>query len=225
MLNRWRRDRKLKKVKPGDGHPMKPYRWWQPLTRSMFSHEHRAQDGGTETYTVSVDYFDFSSTSGAYRADLYRNGKHHASADLPALFSVPGGHIEVAATLTGLKRIHFIPQGAHAKEGRLLTPDPRSGEGLRAALDRSHPAVSAWIGRGAVVVLLIALILGIPQTIEAITHVPWVAENIGTFTSPIQLPAWANTALLIAGALAALERALTIRYHWLLDGDFGEWDD
>ena len=26
------------------------------------------------------------------------------------------------------------------------------------------------------------------------------------------------------GGLAALERALTIRYHWLLDGDFGEWD-
>ena len=42
---------------------------------------------------------------------------------------------------------------------------------------------------------------------------------MGTFTSPIQLPAWLNTALLVAGIIAAFERALTLRNHWLIDAD------
>jgi hypothetical protein len=34
----------------------------------------------------------------------------------------------------------------------------------------------------------------------------------------VQLPVWANIALTIAAAVASTERALRLRYHWLLDG-------
>jgi hypothetical protein len=33
------------------------------------------------------------------------------------------------------------------------------------------------------------------------------------------LPAWANTTVTVAGVLAATERALTLRNHWLIDLD------
>jgi hypothetical protein len=42
-----------------------------------------------------------------------------------------------------------------------------------------------------------------------------VAEQVGTFTSPIRLPQWAKVALPIAGAVAATERAMTFRSQWL----------
>lgn len=51
------------------------------------------------------------------------------------------------------------------------------------------------------------------------SQLDWVAERFGTFTSPFALPAWANTGLLILGILAALERALTLRSHWLIDAE------
>lgn len=180
---------------------------------------------GGVVYTVDVDFFDFSSYSGAYRVNVYRNGAHHAYADLPASFPVEGGQIEAAASFAGLKRIHYVPQGASAKDGQLLTPDPQSGEGLRAALGRRAPALSRWLGRAAVAILITALLLGLPQTVEAVTAIPWAAENLGTFESPLHLPAWANTTLVVAAALAVVERALTMRHHWLLDGDAGLWDE
>lgn len=74
------------------------------------------------------------------------------------------------------------------------------------------------IGIVSITVLLIALVLGVPQIIEQISHIPPVAERFGTFTSPIQLPAVLNITLVIAALLASTERALRLRYNWLLDG-------
>ncbi|MGW4798552.1 hypothetical protein ACWEPC_39655 [Nonomuraea sp. NPDC004297] len=44
-----------------------------------------------------------------------------------------------------------------------------------------------------------------------------IAENLGTFASPIHLPRWLNISLAFGAALASTERALRLRYHWLLD--------
>lgn len=35
----------------------------------------------------------------------------------------------------------------------------------------------------------------------------------------MSLPSWLNTTLTVAGVLASLERALTLRNHWLPDVD------
>ncbi|MBP2191160.1 hypothetical protein [Nocardia goodfellowii] len=50
-----------------------------------------------------------------------------------------------------------------------------------------------------------------------VTHLPLWTNRWPPFVSPIDLPAWANTTLTIAAALAGIERALTFRHHRLLD--------
>ena len=100
-----------------------------------------------------------------------------------------------------------------------LRPHPRTLEGLRARFGRRYPRASALIGAIAVVVLLVGLVMMVPQAAELITQIDVVAENVGTFTSPISLPAWLNVTLVVAGVLAATERALTLRNHWLIDAD------
>ena len=67
--------------------------------------------------------------------------------------------------------------------------------------------------------LLIGVVLMLPQAAELITSIPPVAERVGAFTSPMQLPAWLNVTVTVAGVLAAVERALTLRNHWLIDAD------
>ncbi len=67
------------------------------------------------------------------------------------------------------------------------------------------------------ILLVIPLALLIPQLIEVISGVPPITDRIGTFTSPIQLPAWLNLTLTVGAAVASTERALRLRYNWLLD--------
>lgn len=228
MTNR-RRRRQMQNVSPGDGHRLPRFHWWQMLWRSMFWLRLPTAETATvrreaEEYAVVVDYFDSSSEDGNYVAQLYCNGRHHAQAELPTAFPVTGGVIEVAATMTGLKRIRYVPEGARSNEGWLLTPEPRSAEGLRAHLAERNPQLSFWLGWIAVVVLIATLLLGIPQLVETVTSVPWVTEHIGVFASPVQLPDWINATMTFAAILAGIERALTVRYHWLIDGDLGNFD-
>lgn len=74
------------------------------------------------------------------------------------------------------------------------------------------------------VVLIIALVLGVPQLIEDITRIPPVADAVGTFVSPFHLPVWANISLVLAALVASTERALRMRYNWILDGGFFDGD-
>lgn len=60
---------------------------------------------------------------------------------------------------------------------------------------------------------------------EQISSIPPVAERVGTFDSPVALPAWFNIGLTVAALLASTERALRLRYHWLLDGGLFDGDD
>lgn len=203
------------RTEPGDGHALQRYRWWQPFSRSLF-HLHLSGEGGAAE-TWSVDVRHGGDSNGEVRAQLYRDGVHHARSKLPATFAIPGGAIEVVATGFGLRRCHYV---AHDGTELQLVPDPGSAEGRRARLERTHPALSRAIGIASVSVLVFALLLGLPQIIEQITQIPPIADSIGTFNSPFRLPAWANILLFVATIVASTERALRLRYNWLLDGGF-----
>ncbi|HJF15973.1 MAG TPA: hypothetical protein K8V32_14485 [Enteractinococcus helveticum] len=212
----WGFGRKKKKLRPGDGHRLKPFRVWQGLTRSLFYAPLETSDGGAKLYAVNVNYFDWDDT-----ADLYLDGVHTAQADLPAEFPVEGGTIEVATSTYGLKRMHFVDRTGQA---RVLKPDPASAEGLRARFAQRAPRTSRLIGILAVVILLTLLPIGLLDLAEIITHTEFAQQYIDPFTSPIRLPDWATTPALVLSILAALERALTLRNHWLIDMDTGWFD-
>lgn len=211
VFGRWRRRRAVAKVKPGDGRPLRPYHPVHMLWRSLFTLELAGPGVNPVEYAVDVNFFDLSE-----KAELYRDGSQHAVASLPAAFPVPGGVIEVAASTYGMKRVHLALDSG---EERQLHPAPRTAEFWRARLAHRHPRLSRWIGWAAVAVLLNGLVLIVPQALEQLTRIPEAANLVGTFTSPFSPPPWLNTTLLVAGILAAMERALTLRNHWLIDAD------
>ncbi|MGW3936931.1 hypothetical protein [Streptomyces phaeochromogenes] len=217
MLKEWRRHRAVQRVKPGDGRPLKRFRWWQMLTRALFHLRLMNDDGRPTVYAVDVKHQNAS--EGYVTAHLYLDGRHHAQSKVPAVFPVQGGTVEVRTSGFGLKRCHYVTaEGAEHQ----LTPDPASAEGRRARFDRSHPALSRSVGLLSVIVLVIGLVLLLLQLAEQVTRAPeGVAQYVGTFTSPIDLSAWGNTVLAIATVAASTERALRLRYSWLLDGAVG----
>ena len=58
-----------------------------------------------------------------------------------------------------------------------------------------------------------------PQGAELMTGRAPVAERVGTCTAPIQLRVGLNISRMAGGVLAATERALTLRNHWLIAAD------
>ncbi|PWD51445.1 hypothetical protein C8046_13045 [Serinibacter arcticus] len=220
MFNDFRRRRAARRVKAGDGHALQRYRWWQPLSRALL-HLPLRDDDGTE-HRWSVDVRLWGDDNGDVIGQLYRDDVNVNRSTLPATFDVPGGVIEVAASGFGMRRCHFVGVGGVERQ---LVPDPASAEGRRARLEQNRPGLSRAIGIVSVLVLLVALALGIPQTVEQITRIPPVAEHLGTFVSPIHLAGWANITLAVAALIASSERALRLRYHWLLDGGLFDGDD
>ncbi|TNC19786.1 hypothetical protein FHE66_02785 [Georgenia sp. 311] len=206
--------RRNRRIGPGDGHPLPRYRWWQPFSRALLHIPLTEDDGRASTWSVDVR-LGGDSDDGEVRARLYRDGVHQAVSLLPAVFPVPGGVIQVAASAFGLRRAHFV--GYDGREHQ-LAPDPGSAEGWREQLDRTRPGLSRLIGGVSMLVLLVALVLGTPQIAQEITQFPPVAERFGSFVSPIHLPAGWNIALSVAAVVASTERGLRLRYHWLLDG-------
>lgn len=236
-----KRRKKAKKVKAGDGSALKPFRSWQLLWRTVFlidlplpgsgdgdvaaaaggagaagaeqagAGEADAGEAGAQQhqYAVNVDYTD-------WKIYLYRDGLQHAKADSPAVFPVPGGYIEAATSLYGMRTIDFVAEDESRTQ---LTPARGTGEWRRARFAHRHPGASRVIGGAAVVILLTALVVLIPQLAAQISQVDWVAQNIGSFSSPLELSSGWNTALTVAGLAAAIERALSLRNHWLIDFD------
>ncbi|MGO1543912.1 MAG: hypothetical protein ACTHXA_06175 [Gulosibacter sp.] len=208
------RDKNAAKIKPGDGSALKPVRGWDALWRSQFAIRLMEPDeSGSElprTYAVDVNFFDWETS-----AALYRDGRQHLRATLPVRFPVYNGEIDVADSTFGMRRVHLI----RGKQERQLVPTPGTAEHWRAQFGRNHPILSRTIGILAVVVLLIGLAVLAPQILEWITSIEMIADRFGRFESPIQLPPWLATCLTVAGLLAAFERALTLRSHWLIDAD------
>ncbi|MFC8921855.1 hypothetical protein [Cellulosimicrobium sp. NPDC057127] len=221
MSSNWKRRRAARRLRPGDGHSLPRFRWWQPLSRTLFHLRLTGEDGRAETWSVDVRLWG-DKDDGEVRARLYRDGRHQATSKLPAEFPVTGGVVEVATSSYGLRRCHYVREDGTQQQ---LVPDPASAEGRRARLDREHPGASRTIGVVSWAVLAVALVLGVPQIVEQVSQIPPVAERVGTFTSPIHLTGTVNVALVVATLVASTERALRLRYHWLLDGGLFDGDD
>ncbi|MBK0376032.1 hypothetical protein I3215_24620 [Streptomyces sp. RB110-1] len=217
MGSSWNERRLERRVRPGDGKPLKPFRWWQLTRRSLLSLALPVGGGLSATYTVEVKHGGDAET-GVVRARLYRDGVCAAESKIPARFPVPGGRIEVRRSEAGLRRCHFVADDG--SETRLV-PDPRSAEGRRMNFAREHPGASALIGAVSVVLLLVGVGLNLLQAAQPISEIPAVAQALGSFESPLRLPVWLNVALGLGAALGAVERATRMRYHWLLDGGAG----
>ncbi|WP_409491004.1 hypothetical protein [Amycolatopsis sp. cmx-11-12] len=217
LKRRWQ----LGKVRPGDGSELPEYRLWQLFSRSLLFLDLVTPSGKTHEYAVDVRHLaeaksrkQHEDALGKSPAALYRDGVQIHRSNLPTAFPVPGGVIEVATSAFGLKRIHFV-----ADDGteRALRPHHRSQEGLRARFGRRFPRTSAVVGVVTLVVLLAALVISLMHGVEAVTRIPAVAEHVGRFVSPVDLPTWGKVALGVAGALSAVERATRLRFNRLID--------
>lgn len=217
MFDESRRRLAARRVKPGDGRELKRFRWWQSLGRGLFYLRLTYDDGRPMVYAVDVRHWG-NQSSGEVKAHLYLDGRLHAESRLPAAFPVRGGTIEVRMSAFGIKRCHYVTSDGAERQ---LVPDPASAEGRRAHLDRTHPALSRGIGIASVVVLVAAVALFIPQLLEQLTRPEAISQHVGSFTSPVDLPAWLNIAIGVSTAVASTERALRLRYSWLLDGAAG----
>lgn len=216
MSPTWNERRLAKRVKPGDGRPLKPFRWWQMTRRSVMSIA-LPVDGRQVMHTVEVKHGGDAET-GVVRAGLYLDGQLRAQSKVPARFPVAHGHIEVRTSQVGLRRCHFI---AHGGTERRLVPDPGSAEGRRMRFALQHPAASGLISAISVLMLLIGVGLNILQAAEPISEIPLIADAFGSFASPLHLPVWLNIALGFGAAVGVVERAMHMRYHWLLDSGAG----
>lgn len=203
--------RRNRRVHAGSGEPLRRYRWWQMFSRSLRSIALVQEDGETATYTVEVRHGG-DMTDGEVRARLYVDGALQSYAKMPTRFAVPGGRIEVAITGFGLKRCHYVR--ADGTE-QLLSPDPRSAEGRRARLHQRHRGASRVIGLISIALVLVGLCVEVPQIIEALSQIPPIADSIGTFRSPIQLPLHINLLIGLAAVVGSSERALRMRSSWI----------
>lgn len=193
----------------GEGKRLRPVRRREVLHRFLYTIELPGPRGELLDHTVEIDAGRADS-----RAGLYVDGWERATTDLPGSFPVPGGRIEVSVGLHGVRRMHLVDDGRE----RRLDPVPGTLEHLRGRMHRRHPRLSRAIGRLAIAILVVDLVLAVPQALEFLTtRVDRLAELVGTFSSPIELPLWLNAALAVAGALAAVERVLTLRRNRLLD--------
>jgi hypothetical protein len=209
FIRRRKRHREIRKVKKGDGHRLKEYRFWHAFTHSLFHITITNENNEKIHYALKSRYFAEDSS-----VDLYHNRKHIAYSTLPASLPVENGIIEVKSQGSGINSIQYLTDKL---ETFSVYPEKRSIRGLRMRLHKRIPTISFLIGGLAIVTLLSITILTLPQIIESISQVPWISENIGTFESPISLSIWMNVAAGFAGALAATERALMLRSHWLID--------
>lgn len=180
MLNEWRQRRALRRVKPGDGRELQPFRWWQQLLRALFHLRAPDATGRWTIYAVNVRHGQ-NQGSGNVKAELYVDGRQHAVCRLPAVFPVEGGTIEVSMSGFGLKRCHYVTHEGHEHQ---LTPDPASAEGRRANLARQHPTLSRVIGCFSAVALTTALVLLVSQVAEKLTEPPRSPSTSGRSTPP-----------------------------------------
>lgn len=214
MLEGWKRRRAGKRLRGGDGRSLEPFRWWQLLSGRKLLYL-RLPHGNSPGVEYAVDVRMWGKQAGdAGAAHLYRDGSHHAHSTLPAAFPVAGGTIEVALSSFGLRRAHYIHVGGAQQ---WLDPDPHSAIGRRLGFERDHPGLSRWISSVSIVLLIAGIGLNLLQLLEPISQIPPLTERFGSFTSPIQLPLWLNLGLGLGAAAASVERALRLRYHWLLD--------
>lgn len=213
MFQQWHRRRAVKRIDPGDGRPLKRFRWWQLLGRSLFHLELVDSEGHPVRYAVDVRQWR-TDENGNLKVFLYRGGRQHAVSRVPAVFPVEGGVVEVAASNFGLKRCHFVSDSGAEQQ---LQPDAHSAEGRRARFDARRPRLSRVVGAVSIVALLVGVVLLLQQIAVPVLQIPPIAEWIGPVEPLIRLPLWLTIGLGLAAVIASTERALRMRYRWWLD--------
>lgn len=217
MLENMKRRRAARRITAGDGRPLRPFRWWQVISgRKLFYLP--ATAGESSKYAIDIRFWGKQgwgkegSDDGI--AHLFRDGRHHAQSRLPARFPLEAGTVEVSKSGFGLKRVHYVrPDGREMQ----LVADPKSTMGRRLRFDQEHPALSRAVGAVSVVMLIVGIGLNLLQLMEPMSQIPPILEHVGPFESPLHLPLWLNITLAFGTAVASMERALRLRYHWLLD--------
>lgn len=193
------------KSKPGDGSAWKPIggfdRFWRSAYQASYA-EH--------TWLIDVDFFDIDE-----RVRLYRDGVQHQVGTSPVRFELDDAWIDADMGTYGMKRAHLVtPTGAN-----LLAPAPRTLEHSRLDLARRAPRLSRGVAVLAVLILIVALILQVPQLVDWVTHTEWFGRwSQWSFTSPWWLGGPVNVVVSVLAVLAALERGLSMRYSRWLDG-------
>jgi hypothetical protein len=181
------------------------------FSRSLFGLTLEADNGTRSTYMVDVRQLG-DMDDGEVRARLYLNDRLLSFSKLPAVFSVPGGQIEVDVGSFGMRRCHFVKDDGTAIQ---LAPHPGTAEGKRALLHRRRPRLSRAIGMVSMAVVLIGACVTLPQLIETLTRIPPVAQALGIFEAPIKLSSEANVVIGAAAFIGSIERALRLRTSWL----------
>lgn len=192
---------------PGDGASLAPYSRTQVANRTVLGLTYAGH-----AWAVDYDFFEWDD-----RVSLYRDGERTAVAKQPAAFPVPGGRIEFATTWFGVRRAHLVPAAGPEQP---LSPHPKTLEAGRQRLAQRHPVMSAVLATAAVAVLLVGLVVAVCGVVDTLTHTELAGDRLGwAFDSPFDLDGEATTVLTVAGILAIVERALSMRHHWLLDAD------
>lgn len=189
------------KERRGDGSPLRALGRWHFVWRTVMGIDHAGV-----RWDIDVDFFDPSEN-----VRLYRDGIQDRVQRGTADFDVGGGdRLEAAWSAYGLRRARLVLRDGTVRQ---LEPAHGTAERWRADLDANRPAASRLLSATSWTVLVLALVLQLPQLVQTVAEVThWFA-----FTAPVTLPAWLNTPMTVAGVLAAIERALRLRHHWLLD--------
>lgn len=212
----------VSRTKPGDGSELRPVTGLQWLWRGQFVTQVDGRD-----YAIDVDYLDWSEKSRLYRDGVQvavgGNPARFALAELPDTEPAPVApaetttqepRIETKMSLYGMSRAHLVTEAGEQQ----LRPAPGTAEAWRADLDRDRPSLSRVIGVVSFLVVALALVIEVPQLLEAWSHSDWWAGLTGWRpTAPVTLPPAANGVVTVAGILAGLERALRLQHNWLLD--------
>lgn len=213
MGDGWRSRLASRRVRPGAGEPLPPFRWWQLFGRSLRTLSLPGPGGDASTYTVDIRRAG-DAKDGVVRARLYLGGSLVSYATMPARFSVPGGHLEVAVGTFGVRRCHYVrTDGTEVP----LTPHPSSAEGRRARLHHAHPLLSRLLGVVATVLVALGLAVTVPQIVESLSRIPPVAGSVGVFESPLHLSPAVNALIAVAALVGSTERALRLRSNWVDD--------
>lgn len=215
MLSDYRLRKRMARTRAGNGRPLEPFRWWHLVAgRKLFSLSLVRADGSQASYDIDVR-LSGKQAGGFGMVHLYLDGRHVAESTLPTAIRVEGGVIVVELSTVGLQKAQYLPDEGKA---RLLTPHPKTAIGRRMQFDRDHPVFSRWVAAIAVFMLLIGVGLNGLQVLEPLSQIPPIAEHFGRFESPLRLPLWLNLALGLGAGFAATERALRLKFNWLLDG-------
>ncbi|WP_299039067.1 hypothetical protein [uncultured Pseudokineococcus sp.] len=179
---------------------LEPVRGWQALWRGAYEVEHAGS-----TWTVDVDFFDWQE-----RVGLYRDGVRVDERRSRARFALPGGaHLDARLSTFGMRRAHLVVEGREEQ----MRPLPGTGEAWRADLGRRRPRLARALAALSWVVLAVALVTQVPGWVDGAAGLLGAEPVVGW-----ELPGPADSVLVVAGVLAALERALAMRWNRWLDG-------